>query len=317
MTGFLQTLCGPTASELNVKDKDKYNFDPKKLLAQIASIILRSWTQECKQAVGVSGEGFLMSFGTHPEFSQGVIERWASVLRKHSLLDPRGLQNYEYFLEEVEKFVHDHVIRSKNISPLFQVGKIRNEFGTSEIMDTSQSSGVNEEGAPANQEDNWQREAEAVYVEDDDLREFYRAALEGSKYDSAELQEVHLFASKAQTTLDPRSEPSDHEPCKHVPPSQRGACSVYLCRSVKVKAIMREMKQLEESLPVHPDSAIFLRQVHYITHTHTHTHTQTHGRHEALGGILDSCSCSDHFICSHTTRSICLHLSPVCVCVRA
>lgn len=31
--------------------------------------------------------------------------------------------------------------------------------------------------------------------------------------------------------------------------------------SVKVKAIMREMKQLEESLPVHPDSAIFFRQV--------------------------------------------------------
>ena len=50
-------------------------------------------------------------------------------------------------------------------------------------------------------------------------------------------------------------------------------CMVY--RSVKVKAIMREMKQLEESLPVHPDSAIFLRQVRERegdTHTHTHTH---------------------------------------------
>ena len=75
------------------------------------------------------------------------------------------------------------------------------------MMDTSRSSslGAGEGGAPANQEgEEWQREAEAVSVKEDDLREFYQAALEGSKYDSAELQEVHLFASKSQTTLDPR-----------------------------------------------------------------------------------------------------------------
>ena len=71
-------------------------------------------------------------------------------------------------------------------------------------METSQASGMGE-AAPANQEDDWQREAEAVDVGDEDLREFYQAALEGSKYDSADLQAVHLFASKAQATLDPRS----------------------------------------------------------------------------------------------------------------
>ena len=37
-------------------------------------------------------------------------------------------------------------------------------------------------------------------------------------------------------------------------------------RSPKVKAIMREMRQLEESLPIHPDSAIFLRQVERATY---------------------------------------------------
>ena len=34
-----------------------------------------------------------------------------------------------------------------------------------------------------------------------------------------------------------------------------------LFRSPKVKAILRDMKQLQESLPIHPDSAIFVRQV--------------------------------------------------------
>lgn len=100
MIGFLDTLCGAKASDLNVKDKDKYNFDPKKLLAQIASIILRVWTQESKNSTGGT-ERFLISFGTHPEFSQPVIDRWSNVLQKHNLLDPRSQKDYGFFLEEV------------------------------------------------------------------------------------------------------------------------------------------------------------------------------------------------------------------------
>lgn len=100
MTGFLDALCGPKASELNVKDKDKYNFDPKKLLAQIASIILRVWAQECKNSTGGT-EGFLISFGTHPEFSQAVIDKWSGVIQRHNLLDPRSQKDYTYFLKEV------------------------------------------------------------------------------------------------------------------------------------------------------------------------------------------------------------------------
>ena len=61
------------------------------------------------------------------------------------------------------------------------------------------------------------------------------SVLEAAKYDSTELIDVHTLAEKVQQTLDPRSP--------------------------KVKAIMRDMRQLEESLPIHPDSAIFLRQV--------------------------------------------------------
>ena len=102
MLGFLEVLCGSRASELNVRDKEKYKFDPKKLLSQIASIVLRVWTQECRQTEAVPpGEGFLVCFSTHPEFSQATVDRWCSVLTRHNLLDPQGQKEYSQFLEEV------------------------------------------------------------------------------------------------------------------------------------------------------------------------------------------------------------------------
>ena len=102
MLGFLEVLCGSKASDLNVKDKEKYNFDPKKLLSQIAVIVLRVWTQECRQSEAVSPtEGFLVSFSTHPDFTQSVVDCWTNVLTRHSLLDPPSQRNFSTFLEEV------------------------------------------------------------------------------------------------------------------------------------------------------------------------------------------------------------------------
>ena len=46
MLGFLDTLCGSRASELKVKDMEKYAFDPRRLLVQITSILLRVWQQD-------------------------------------------------------------------------------------------------------------------------------------------------------------------------------------------------------------------------------------------------------------------------------
>ena len=89
--------------------------------------------------------------------------------------------------------------------------------------------------SPSTVDHDWERLADATEIVEDGLREVYVSALEAAKYDSAELIDVHTLAEKVQQTLDPRSP--------------------------KVKAIMRDMKQLEESLPIHPDSAIFLRQV--------------------------------------------------------
>ncbi len=59
--------------------------------------------------------------------------------------------------------------------------------------------------------------------------------MEDSKFDSAELEGVHTLTDKAQVSLDPRSP--------------------------MIKAILRDMKQLQESDLIHPDSAVFVRQV--------------------------------------------------------
>ena len=83
--------------------------------------------------------------------------------------------------------------------------------------------------------DDWERLADATEIVDVELKEVYVSALEVSKYETAELLDVHTLADKVQQRLGPQSP--------------------------KVKAIMRDMKQLEESLPIHPDPAIFVRQV--------------------------------------------------------
>lgn len=81
----------------------------------------------------------------------------------------------------------------------------------------------------------WQAAAEACEVVEEDLRAIYSAALEESKFDSAELAEVHTLREKAQLTLDPRSP--------------------------MVRTVLRDMRQLQEASLVHADSAIFVRQV--------------------------------------------------------
>ena len=106
---------------------------------------------------------------------------------------------------------------------------------------TSPLSPLSPRGAPVNQSsprDDWERLADATEIVEAGLREVYVSALEESKYDSAELIDAHTLADKVQQTLGPQSP--------------------------KVKAIMRDMKQLQESLPIHPDSAIFVRQVRII-----------------------------------------------------
>ena len=81
----------------------------------------------------------------------------------------------------------------------------------------------------------WQEEADSSNIDENNFREVYVAALEDAKFDGAELEGTHVLANKAQVTLDPRSP--------------------------MVKAVLRDMKQLQEAVLIHPDSSVFVRQV--------------------------------------------------------
>ena len=74
MVGFLDALCGPSASQLKVKDMDKYAFDPKRLLVQITTIVLRVWKQDKSGSTG-GEESFTVSLATHPDYSQATMTK--------------------------------------------------------------------------------------------------------------------------------------------------------------------------------------------------------------------------------------------------
>lgn len=82
MLGFLNTLCGPSASNLKVKDMEKYSFDPSRLVVQISSILVRVWQQD---RTPTEGEGFVSCLATHPDLSLATLSKCASVIQKSSL----------------------------------------------------------------------------------------------------------------------------------------------------------------------------------------------------------------------------------------
>lgn len=121
MVGFLDALCGPSASQLKVKDMDKYAFDPKRLLVQITTIVLRVWKQDQQPTLetapssspsstgGGSGSGhglggadsFTVSLASHPDYSAATMTKCGSVLQKQMLGDPAFLSDFNDFVKQV------------------------------------------------------------------------------------------------------------------------------------------------------------------------------------------------------------------------
>ncbi|XP_067687796.1 uncharacterized protein [Haliotis asinina] len=77
------------------------------------------------------------------------------------------------------------------------------------------------------------KELDGVAVEQDKVLEVYTRCMMGYRFLTADIQESHSYLSNLQS-LDPRSP--------------------------KVKTLMKEMKQLRQNLPVHPNAAIFVVQ---------------------------------------------------------
>ena len=116
MVGFLDALCGPSASQLKVKDMDKYAFDPKRLLVQITTIVLRVWKQDKQPTLeaappptsssgsghGLGGaDSFTVSMATHPDYSAATMIKCGSVLQKQMLGDPAFLSDFNNFVKQV------------------------------------------------------------------------------------------------------------------------------------------------------------------------------------------------------------------------
>ena len=108
MVGFLYALCGPSASQLKVKDMDKYAFDPKRLLVQITTIVLRVWKQD-QPSVSSGGrdggnsrkDSFTVSLASHPDYSKATMTKCGSVLEKQMLGDPAFLTDFTNFVKQV------------------------------------------------------------------------------------------------------------------------------------------------------------------------------------------------------------------------
>lgn len=107
MLGFLNTLCGPNASNLKVKDMDKYTFDPTRLVLQISSILVRVWIQDAAHnADSVASQGFVGCLATHPDFSEATMTKCATVLRMSSM-GKAELTKFANLLEKVPFNVFD------------------------------------------------------------------------------------------------------------------------------------------------------------------------------------------------------------------
>ena len=103
--GFLDTLCGPRASELKVKDMDKYAFHPRQLVAHISSVLLHVWRQD-KQAGPPAPDSFTLSMAMHPDLSLPTLGKCVSVLQKQQLLDAAALADFSGFTQEVGRSRH-------------------------------------------------------------------------------------------------------------------------------------------------------------------------------------------------------------------
>jgi ubiquitin-protein ligase len=210
--GFLDVLCGARQTELKIKDPQKINFDPRKLVSQLATIMAHIWQVE--KSNKLESTGFVLSLVNHPDYSYSIISKVASILDRHLLCTGDVVVAYKGLIEQLNKESGGPGDPLASAAAL--VGQAAVSSSPTVLLD-------------------WQREIDSVVIDNDSVSEMYTGALMDSIYDTADLQDSHLIGHKAtDVSMDPRSP--------------------------KLKAILRDIKQLQESLSLHPDSSIFIRQ---------------------------------------------------------
>ena len=90
----LDALAGPCCNNLNVKEREKYRFEPRKLLVDILQIYLNLSDQEDFVRAVASDER---------SYKKELFERAAGIVRKHSLKSPDEIEKLRLFIEKVEE----------------------------------------------------------------------------------------------------------------------------------------------------------------------------------------------------------------------
>ena len=99
MLGFLNTLCGPNASNLKVQDMDKYSFDPTHLVLQISAILVRAWDQDHTHPE--PSDGVVTCLSAHPDYSQVSMKKCTSVLQMSTVGTESIHQKFTKLIEKV------------------------------------------------------------------------------------------------------------------------------------------------------------------------------------------------------------------------
>lgn len=97
--GFLDVLCGARQSELKIKDPEKIQFDPRKIVSQLATIIAHIWQYENMN--DLLENGFTISLVNHPDYNYSVVSKVLSILERHQLTNGHIITSYKSFIEQV------------------------------------------------------------------------------------------------------------------------------------------------------------------------------------------------------------------------
>ena len=94
--GFLESLCGSKSATFKVKDMEKYRFNPRELLSQIAQILLRIVHEERSRELH-----FVKSMAADPDYSSATMQKACDTLRSKNILEEAAVKEFETLNEEV------------------------------------------------------------------------------------------------------------------------------------------------------------------------------------------------------------------------
>ena len=99
MCEFLESLCGPEASQLKVQNMDSYKFNPQEMLTNLCTVLLRIWqVEKGGQLVG----GFLYCMASYPDYSHKAVSKAVQVIGSHQLLPGSEVEQLREMLSQVK-----------------------------------------------------------------------------------------------------------------------------------------------------------------------------------------------------------------------